>query len=417
MQIILIICAVVLVIVFFKKIITLIFSILRIVTFLALLVILFGDVTPSDKIEPSILCLFLIFISSKILNWPQSSDYKIQEKETKPDTQPKPPKRDNSPSQKKPKSPINNIQKFQITVLGGHGVGKTSLLATVYGEFERHLTRGLQLQVNPSYQTRNILNDKLGELESALDSEIVQGINAGEGNKRCYQFNIGLPLQLPAIQLEFNDYPGGWLKDENYSKEVINFLRASTAILWVLDAAALMVRGENEESYSTKINQTLHIKTILNLAFTDLPDNAKKVILLVPIKCETWTTAKKDRLELCVHVENECESVINLLKSADPKGNRFAIAIIPVETLGGVRFDHLQVDANKQPQFIFKRKDEEALYQPRYAEQIFAYGLSFILQRYSEQSNDRKFTEALKKLVERRNTKEAEGFKVLHGKF
>ena len=347
----------------------------------------------------------IIFISYKCFKWANSPAEESRKSKT--------------PTTSQNNAPKKKCDEFQITVLGGRGVGKTSLLATVYGEFERHLTPELQLQVKPSTITvSTILNEKLGELESALDDEIVQGISAGESDKRSYEFDIGLPLKAPDFKLVFNDYPGGWLEHKIQHKEVESFLRNSSVILWVLDAAALMVRGEKEQSYSTKINNSGRITDILKNSFNELPEsNLKKTILLVPIKCETWTTTPADNQKLCAHVEDECRSAVNLIKNSDPDGKCFSIAIIPVQTLGGVIFDHLRIYADNQPEFVFKRKDKQASYQPRYAEQIFCYGLASIIQHYSEQHASKKFNAAQKKLEQKRNTNEDEGFKVLHGKF
>ncbi|MEY3807490.1 MAG: hypothetical protein RI893_466 [Pseudomonadota bacterium] len=367
-----------------------------------------GDLT----IAPFLLSGFVIFISYKSFRWAKSSTEESRKSKSNKTLE-------NNLLKNRYKAFPKTRNKFQITVLGGRGVGKTSLLATVYGEFERHLTRGLQLQINPSTSLmRTSLSEKLGELESTLDDEIVQGISVGESDKRSYEFDVGLPLKAPDFQLVFNDYPGGWLRDEIHYKEVEIFLRNSAVILWVLDASALLVRGDKAESYSTKINQTGYITDIFKSAFKELPqDKIKKTILLVPIKCETWTTTKLDNQKLRTHIEDECGSAVNLIKNFDPEGKYFSIAIIPVQTLGGVHFDRLQTNADNQPEFVFKRKNEQAFYQPRYAEQIFSYGLASILQRYSEQSGSNKFNAAQKKLEQRRNTKEDEGFKVLHGKF
>lgn len=302
---------------------------------------------------------------------------------------------------------------FNITLLGGRGVGKTSLLATIYGEFEKRLSSdcGLQITLNG----KNILHDKLTELHSALDDEIVHGIMSGDMDKKSYEFELGLSLRPPELKLIFNDYPGGWLKDD-HNDEVRNFLRSSSVILWVIDTAALLVKGDKDQSYSVQINQVVHIKSVFTTALTDdIPDQAKKLVLFVPIKCESWMQTADSAMEVCRCIEREYNSVIRAIKSADPQAERFAVAITPVFTLGGVLFDRLEIEANNQPRFVFKRRSGQHSYAPQYGEQILAYSFNFILNNLHGSGLKDDLQREIKKFAEIRLSDNNKGFKIIHG--
>lgn len=142
----------------------------------------------------------------------------------------------------------------------------------------------------------------------------------------------------------------------------------------------------------------------------------KKVILLVPVKCETWCDSIEDTKALCKQIEDEFKPFLDVVKKEDKNGEQFAVAITPVHTLGGMRFDRVEKRSG-EPYFIFTRKGQGSNYQPRYGNQVLAYSLSYITSFHSKFHGTSEFTNELDKLVKQRLQDERLGFKVLHGNF
>lgn len=149
-------------------------------------------------------------------------------------------------------------KEYHITVLGGRGVGKTSLLATLYHQFLKNPDNQFNLQIIPDdHKTSLIMGDKLDELSSNAENAIITGLGQGSGDKVSYVFTLGLKgfKKNEEMKLVFNDYPGGWLRSDDKCKEITEELSASNVILWVIDAAALMVKDEKNASYFRCFNR------------------------------------------------------------------------------------------------------------------------------------------------------------------
>ena len=249
---------------------------------------------------------------------------------------------------------------------------------------------------------------------------------------QTFNFGIGLPFKKSAFKLTFRDYPGGWVKDK--PEEVASYIRQSDVIFWAIDTAALV---ENGGKYSETINSILTITDFFKHALEELPVNQKKLILLVPIKCEKYMKEYEDRKKLRLLVEDKWTGFINLIKSADPASERFAIAITPVQTLGSVKYAYTDDADPASPKFVFVRTSKDHPYQPKRVEQILFYSLAFLVRRYMQIKEhrmskwewiiyrlreifggkpDQYFGAAAITLVREQCQDESEGFKILHGK-
>ena len=329
----------------------------------------------------------------------------------------------------------NNPIQLHITMLGARGVGKTSLLASVYSEFERR-TSELYLQLNPDFATSNELNDRLAALQSSLEDHIVTG-PSNTGDMRTFEFGVGLPFKTPDVNLTFRDYPGAWITSDPQS--VTEFIRSSDVIIWAIDTAALKT---NKGQYSESINSVGKITEFFKHALQNLPEAEKKLILLVPMKCETWLTFPSypnihEIKTLRTLIEDKWGNLINLIKNIDPGAERFAVALTPVQTLGKVKYAFTDDSDPVNPKFVFTRTTKDHPYQPMHVEQILNYSLAFLLRRYmsikEEQmgmmdwlvyriqelfGNDPNahFGNAVMDLVRKQCRDEGQGFKILHGR-
>jgi len=309
---------------------------------------------------------------------------------------------------------------LRVTMLGARGVGKTSLLASVYSQFEYHL-KDLSLQLKPDIQTIHILSEKLKELKSAQETLVVGGVQS-TAEMRTFTFGVGLPNKKPKFEIVFRDFPGEWIL--NQAQDVVEFIKESDVILWAIDTAALI---EKQGRWHDLVNEPHRITEFLKYSFEEIPEEHKKLILLVPIKNETYMGNEKDIKKMSLQVEEKYGRAIGLVKSSDEFGERFALAVVPVQTLGKVKFNHIE-EKDGQPVFVFRRTTLENPYQPKDVEEVLRYSLSFIMRQHLENrgafqqmwdrftKKDRPFIQAIQDMVKQRKEAEREGFRILHGK-
>lgn len=312
-------------------------------------------------------------------------------------------------------------KEFKITMLGARGAGKTSVLAAIYDTFQRLVT-DLYLELLPDPQTRITLSDCLKDLQSSLENLRIGGYSGGTA-MRTYEFKLAIPGKRADLKMSFRDYPGEWIHQK--PDEIIRYIQESDVVLWAIDAAAMM---EKSAQYDEEFNRTSLIDGFLQTALHQLPPNQKKLILLVLIKSETYMQRSEDIKKLLRTTEERHNGFIETVKRANQDEERFALAITSIQTLGKVRFSHIDVE-NDAPVFVHVRTSKQNAYQPKHVEQVLHYCMPFILRRYMENLSviDRiihiftgnpckDFGAAIKKLAEQRIESEKEGFKVLQGR-
>jgi Double-GTPase 2 len=283
------------------------------------------------------------------------------------------------------------MQELKITMLGPSGVGKTTLLAAIYEQFENNI--GItNLQLTPDDESTAILQDRLVELKSLLDvfeargRVGIQGTEAMAGPKslRSFTFGLGKKGETPSLWLHFYDYPGGYheTKASPEEKEFVKInLRDSAAVLIAIDAPALM---EKKGRFHEKINRPQQIKALFNAAYQDL--ESPRLVIFAPVKCEKYLNDPKSTKELLNRIEQGYINLFNHFNS-EKLSPWIACAITPVQTVGSVVFSRLEVDTNNNPHFYFRKIKHDAEYNPKDSEQPLRYLLRFLLKIHLEGRN------------------------------
>src|SRR5436853_4574686 len=84
---------------------------------------------------------------------------------------------------------IAPTQTLKITMLGSSGVGKTSLLAAIYDQFDQIIGQ-TNLQLTPDDNSRTILENRLTELKSLVGNSIrARGGIQGTVSPRSFFFD------------------------------------------------------------------------------------------------------------------------------------------------------------------------------------------------------------------------------------
>ncbi|HAO13270.1 MAG TPA: hypothetical protein DCQ51_19410 [Planktothrix sp. UBA8407] len=328
-------------------------------------------------------------------------------------------------------------QEIKIAMLGATGVGKTSLLTAMYDQFENTIGQ-TNLQLIPDLKSSAILQEKLGELKSLVESqdednefEATGGIKANTGAVNSFIFDLGKKGGKPSIRLKFQDYSGENLNANaliSDLEKVQNLINESVIILIAIDAPALM---EAKGQYNEMINRPQQIKNILAKAFEDIKE--PRLVILAPIKCETYLQNEKSTRELLRRVKDEYANLLGFL-SSERLLPWVVTVVTPVQTVGTVVFSHIDVikeGGKKYPHFKFHKNYIHAKYSPKDCEQPFRYILRFLLKQKINRLNydwgpfifirswfnlDREIKEAAQNVVKGCKTDPQDGFAILQGK-
>jgi hypothetical protein len=271
---------------------------------------------------------------------------------------------------------------FNVTALGPSGVGKTSLLASMYERFDDVL-RGSNLQLtatNPAAKTD--LNTKVKELQGLFEPHAFgNALNDGVAvNLRCgvkptrrvhvYEFRLTRRFEQP-LQFDFVDFPGRYIApNSDKISWVIEKLRNSAVVVVPISAPALMEHGG---MWNRKHNRPELVYELISRAFVDL--DTPRLILLCPIFCEGYLRCKKHSSELLDRVKISYGRLLDHLAFGDLR-DLVAAVVTPVQTLGEIVFAG-NPDDSYTP--VYRTTRPNAAYAPVDTEQPLCYLLRFVI--------------------------------------
>lgn len=267
-----------------------------------------------------------------------------------------------------------NQKKFLVTMLGPRGVGKTSILAGMYDQFDR-AAKYSKLSLSPDHSSSAKLSSKLGELKSQTETFTASGGLAGTADAQSFIFDLGLEFEEPEMNIVFQDYPGGWFSGEDSSKSKIveEAIRDSQMIILAIDTPALM---EKNGQWNELVNKPRLMSDFFKRAFRGI--NSSKLLLMVPVKCESYVQNKQSTEKLSTAIKDAYAPLITSLRSVD----KLAVAIAPIQTLGNVRFSHYNQHDGFPEACFSVCKNNGNPYEPKNVEQVLFYMLNFALHQH-----------------------------------
>ena len=260
---------------------------------------------------------------------------------------------------------IDNITK--ITMVGPTGVGKTSLLASMYHRIKPELDDlGCTFTAGPGCEnelTESV--EALAELATGQGKRVNLdlGVKPSSGRHE-YDFKLHVrgEATIPNVDLRFVDLPGGWYTGQGAFLEADQCILESNCVIIAVEAWALMEDPQKDGigKYHKKINKPTQIIGALDRASQKLNGATPPLLLFVLVKSEKYLHhGERDKLFECAR--KAYEPLLSSLKS-----EKFKIAGCCVETVGGIELNSVQeVDGRPIGTFI-RLSGNEGGYNPRH---------------------------------------------------
>ncbi len=306
--------------------------------------------------------------------------------------------------EKMPEKPV-----MKITMLGSRGVGKTSVITSMYDNTDTAVS-DTKLHIIAEEGTKAILRNKRRDLknmflEKNVAGDMVQPGIAGDNTVSIFEFTFGLNTENINIGLEIRDFPGEYLLRE--PETVREYIRESSAVLVAVDTPHLMEAGGRYNEGKNRVSLiTNFFKETLNA------ESDEKLIMLIPLKCEKYYHDGRID-EVTEKVRKEYAGLLDFLRDRNNTWgmkHKFSCVIAPILTVGEIVFDRFETadgsilevtdstGAVVPRQVTYRYLKPGAQYRPKYCEQPLLYLLSFVSKQYLNMKDAKDSTGLLRKL-------------------
>lgn len=300
----------------------------------------------------------------------------------------------------------------KVCMMGGKGVGKSSVLTALYKNMDESI-KGTNLYLVPEDATISLLNNKYEELLHMFDYAGIEGVIppagiAGDSEVSLYRFKFGMEGTAVAMDIEFKDFPGE--KVEDSPDLVQSFIDESNAVLIAIDTPHLM---EENGAFNEAKNCCQIISSFMK-NYLEQRCNEHKLIIFVPLKSEKyyWDNKMGDVTDaICT----QYKPLLDQIKESNQMS--ICTVIAPILTVGDVVFDKFNRRSDGDiyvvpkgntgkvlpAESVYKYRNSNARYSPKYCEQPLLYLLTYIAKEYEkmkEMSSKTFFDKLLKRFRE-----------------
>lgn len=279
---------------------------------------------------------------------------------------------------------LNDTPVIKATMMGPRGVGKTSVMASIFGETRDNIA-GTGLFFRPSHECSGELYNKRLSLMNIFDKRInitdvpQVGAIAASNDVTSFSFEMGRTGRAKSIDIEIKDFPGEFLISR--PDEVSNYIAESHIVIIAIDSPYLM---EDDGKYNEEKN---NVKGVTDFFIRHPESIQNRLILLVPLKCERYFHDGKIDV-----LKERIESTYSTLTRFCEESN-IACVIAPIQTLGGIEFDKFAnynnmnnySNVSKISEYRFYEKSPE--YKPMFCVQPFYYLLTYVVNYYEWSNN------------------------------
>lgn len=274
------------------------------------------------------------------------------------------------------------MNQLRLTVIGRHGVGKTTLITSMYDQTVQCL-KGTGINLYAQLATSTALANHLKELR-CLAKETIVVVNGdgmdGTAERKKYAFELGSGKNNQVhLRINFTDFPGGWLEDRKKEKEVVQIGSQADVILLPIDSPSLV---EKNGKYHETINMPNQIHLLANQIESSARDDRPRLVVLAPIRCEKYVASGQDPQKLTQRVREAYAATIHVFDE-----RKTAVVITPIQTIGCLQFCGFLIGKDKNdrsPKMKFSKKKANDVYSPVDCDQPMRYLLRFILRQHHQ---------------------------------
>lgn len=286
-----------------------------------------------------------------------------------------------------------NIPVLSICMMGPRSVGKTTVLTSIFAESQDKIGEGSNIYLRSGDDTTAQLNDYYLMLVDAVEKKNAANLPASNVQSK-FLFELGLRGNSNAsVRLSIQDFPGEYLNGRKEERQyVYDFMSGATVILIAIDTPYLM---EDKGKYNEQKNQVSIVTHYLKDNISAVKD---KLVLFVPLKCERYAHDK--RIEgVTSKVEATYGELIEFFKK-----NNIASVITPIQTLGGMEFDHMEDNTSGlggiKKIAVYRPWATKPQYRPLYCPQPLYYLLTYVSNHYEWlKKQDKGFIDNLKSSI------------------
>jgi len=297
---------------------------------------------------------------------------------------------------------------LNIIMVAPRQIGKTSLLAAMHEEFHKTFERANLQTWTEDTRTLQAITDCKQVLKT-IDPKFQKSVQRTEPeldpwNDEGFVFELGSGGRK-FIKLRFTDPSGEYFATNSTQKQkdyVKQQLLQCDAVIIPIDATALMEKKTGRVNYSEvgtwheEKNDPERIITLLKDAYAGL--TVPRLVILAPVKCETYMRTSQDAENLLQHIQIGYQKLLNFLKS-DALFGKVAVVVTPVQTVGNVVFAYHKTDDQGFTKFYYNKTEIKAPYAPKDGDQPLRYVLRFLLN-LSNEAKKRQLEQAQKELSE-----------------
>lgn len=274
---------------------------------------------------------------------------------------------------------------IKVMMFGASRSGKTSILASMYSLRTSVTNYGFTLRDKTQEENeQDTLIESVNGMKNLLGSKAGftrMGTLRGSQGMFNYTFELGYSnySKVSPTDLTFIDVAGESFKSKSsdYGK-VCEIAKDCQILIVAVDTPALLLaKKKNDYGWDNEINCTDSlIDAVQNLGINckkdDLGINPIKMVIFVPIKCERWLHDSENSAEYMKQIVSQIELVYSeSIAVCKSKESRTKVMIMPVETIGGLEFDHhtspdkmkiLKYDINTKFQYNDVRVEDSAVF-------------------------------------------------------
>ena len=194
---------------------------------------------------------------------------------------------------------------YKVALLGPTRSGKTSLISSALAESQEFLI-GTQANFSAEGSTLKRIQENRQEIDGALSAgSFDPGALAGSQDVTIYE--LSLSVGKSSLPIQILDYPGGWLTDNTSEfKYVRDWIKECNILILPVDAVVAMeCRGiDQTKAAFHRLNIAAIEDTALEWARERVGRRSPGIILLVPVKCESYFSDNGGRRDQSTELRN-----------------------------------------------------------------------------------------------------------------